>query len=82
MAKGIDLIRRTISTNYTGRVFSLPPTIIWIPSAMPCMGVFDYLIKPVHYQRLQRRHWSGSPVTAVRYTFSERANQTHVDALF
>lgn len=46
-----------------------------------CMGVFDYLIKPVHYQRLQH--------TLERFTryrsslrSSEQANQTHVDALF
>ncbi|EDB4618198.1 response regulator [Salmonella enterica subsp. enterica serovar Kentucky] len=45
------------------------------------MGVFDYLIKPVHYQRLQH--------TLERFTryrsslrSSEQANQTHVDALF
>lgn len=45
------------------------------------MGVFDYLIKPVHYQRLQH-----TPERFTRYRSSlrssEQANQTHVDALF
>ena len=45
------------------------------------MGVFDYLIKPVHYQRLQH-----TLERFARYRSSlrssEQANQTHVDALF
>jgi len=45
------------------------------------MGVFDYLIKPVHYQRLQH-----TLERFARYRSSlrssEQASQTHVDALF
>lgn len=41
--KGIDLIRHTISTNYTGRIISLPPTIIWIPSAMPYAWAYSII---------------------------------------
>ncbi|MBJ5826761.1 response regulator, partial [Salmonella enterica subsp. enterica serovar Meleagridis] len=80
--KGIDLIRHTISTNYTGRIIFITADnhMDTISDALR-MGVFDYLIKPVHYQRLQH--------TLERFTryrsslrSSEQANQTHVDALF
>lgn len=52
--KGIDLIRHTISTNYTGRIIFITADnhMDTISDALR-MGVFDYLIKPVHYQRLQ-----------------------------
>lgn len=79
--KGIDLIRHTISTNYTGRIIFITADnhMDTISDALR-MGVFDYLIKPVHYQRLQH--------TLERFTryrsslrSSEQANQTHVDAL-
>ncbi len=81
--KGLDLIRHAVSTNYKGRIiFLLPLIIIWIPSVKPLrLGVFDYLIKPVHYQRLQH-----TPERFARYRSSlrssEQASQTHVDALF
>ncbi|ECF7530468.1 response regulator [Salmonella enterica] len=80
--KGIDLIRHTISTNCTGRIIFITADnhMDTISDALR-MGVFDYLIKPVHYQRLQH--------TLERFTryrsslrSSEQANQTHVDALF
>lgn len=45
------------------------------------LGVFDYLIKPVHYQRLQH-----TLERFARYRSSlrssEQASQIHVDALF
>ena len=70
--KGLDLIRHAVNTHYKGR-------IIFITALR--MGVFDYLIKPVHYQRLQH-----TLERFARYRSSlrssEQASQTHVDALF
>ncbi len=80
--KGIDLIRHTFNTQYTGRIIFITADnhMDTISEALR-MGVFDYLIKPVHYQRLQH--------TLERFTryrsslrSNEQASQTHVDALF
>ncbi len=71
----IDLIRHTISTNYTGRIIFITADnhMDTISDALR-MGVFDYLIKPVHYQRLR-------PERFTRYRSSlrssEQAKQTH-----
>lgn len=80
--KGIDLIRHTINTQYAGRIIFLTADnhMDTISEALR-LGVFDYLIKPVHYQRLQHTlerfaRYRGS------LRSSEQANQTHVDALF
>lgn len=80
--KGIDLIRHTISINYPGRIIFITADnhMDTISEALR-MGVFDYLIKPVHYQRLQH-----TLERFARYRSSlrssDQANQTHVDALF
>lgn len=80
--KGVDLIRHTIATHYNGRIIFITADnhMDTISDALR-MGVFDYLIKPVHYQRLQH--------TLERFTryrsslrSSEQASQTHIDALF
>lgn len=80
--KGIDLIRHTINTQYSGRIIFLTADnhMDTISEALR-LGVFDYLIKPVHYQRLQHTlerfaRYRGS------LRSSEQANQTHIDALF
>lgn len=80
--KGIDLIRHTINTQYCGRIIFLTADnhMDTISEALR-LGVFDYLIKPVHYQRLQHTlerfaRYRGS------LRSSEQANQTHIDALF
>lgn len=41
--KGIDLIRHTISTNYTGRIIFITADIIWIPSAMPYAWAYSII---------------------------------------
>lgn len=80
--KGMDLIRHTVSMNYTGRIIFITADnhMDTISEALR-LGVFDYLIKPVHYQRLQH-----TLERFVRYRNSlrsnEQANQNHVDALF
>lgn len=52
--KGIDLIRHAVSTHYKGRIIFITADnhMDTISEALR-LGVFDYLIKPVHYQRLQ-----------------------------
>lgn len=80
--KGIDLIRHTFNTQYSGRIIFITADnhMDTISEALR-MGVFDYLIKPVHYQRLQH-----TLERFARYRSSlrssEQASQTHVDALF
>ncbi|HEX4499695.1 MAG TPA: response regulator [Scandinavium sp.] len=80
--KGIDLIRHTVNMQYNGRIIFITADnhMDTISEALR-MGVFDYLIKPVHYQRLQH-----TLDRFARYRSSlrssEQANQTHVDALF
>lgn len=80
--KGIDLIRHIVSTRFTGRIIFITADnhMDTISEALR-LGVFDYLIKPVHYQRLQH--------TLERYCryrsslrSSEQASQNHIDALF
>ena len=52
--KGIDLIRHAVSTHYKGRIiFITADNHMETISEALRLGVFDYLIKPVHYQRLQ-----------------------------
>jgi two-component system response regulator CitB len=80
--KGLDLIRHAVSTHYKGRIIFITADnhMDTISEALR-MGVFDYLIKPVHYQRLQH-----TLERFARYRSSlrssEQASQTHVDALF
>ncbi|WP_174509103.1 response regulator [Klebsiella oxytoca] len=80
--KGLDLIRYAVNTNYKGRIIFITADnhMDTISEALR-MGVFDYLIKPVHYQRLQH-----TLERFARYRSSlrssEQASQTHVDALF
>lgn len=80
--KGLDLIRHAVSTNYKGRIIFITADnhMDTISEALR-LGVFDYLIKPVHYQRLQH-----TLERFARYRSSlrssEQASQTHVDALF
>lgn len=80
--KGIDLIRHTVNIKYSGRIIFITADnhMDTISEALR-LGVFDYLIKPVHYQRLQH-----TLERFARYRSSlrssEQANQTHVDALF
>lgn len=80
--KGLDLIRHAVNTHYQGRIIFITADnhMDTISEALR-LGVFDYLIKPVHYQRLQHTlerfaRYRGS------LRSSEQANQTHVDALF
>ncbi|MCE0826115.1 response regulator [Buttiauxella sp. A2-C2_NF] len=80
--KGIELIKHTVSINYSGRIiFITADNHMDTISEAIRLGVFDYLIKPVHYQRLQHTLERFS-----RYRSSlrsnEQANQMHVDALF
>ena len=80
--KGLDLIRHAVNTHYQGRIIFITADnhMDTISEALR-MGVFDYLIKPVHYQRLQH-----TLERFARYRSSlrssEQASQTHVDALF
>lgn len=80
--KGIELIKHTVNMHYTGRIIFITADnhMDTISEALR-LGVFDYLIKPVHYQRLQH-----TLERFCRYRSSlrssEQANQTHVDALF
>lgn len=80
--KGLDLIRHTINTNYKGRIIFITADnhMDTISEALR-MGVFDYLIKPVHYQRslhtLERFARYRSSLRS-----NEQASQNHVDALF
>ena len=80
--KGLDLIRHAVNTNYKGRIIFITADnhMDTISEALR-LGVFDYLIKPVHYQRLQH-----TLERFARYRSSlrssEQASQTHVDALF
>lgn len=80
--KGLDLIRHAVNTHYQGRIIFITADnhMDTISEALR-MGVFDYLIKPVHYQRLQH-----TLELFARYRSSlrssEQASQTHVDALF
>lgn len=80
--KGLDLIRHTVNVEYKGRIIFITADnhMDTISEALR-LGVFDYLIKPVHYQRLQHTLQRFS-----RYRSSlrsnEQASQTHVDALF
>jgi DNA-binding NarL/FixJ family response regulator len=80
--KGLDLIRHAVNTHYKGRIIFITADnhMDTISEALR-MGVFDYLIKPVHYQRLQH-----TLERFARYRSSlrssEQASQTHVDALF
>lgn len=80
--KGIDLIRHAVSTHYKGRIiFITADNHMETISEALRLGVFDYLIKPVHYQRLQH-----TLERFARYRSSlrscEQASQLHVDALF
>lgn len=80
--KGIDLIRHAVSTHYKGRIiFITADNHMETISEALRLGVFDYLIKPVHYQRLQH-----TLERFARYRSSlrssEQASQHHVDALF
>ncbi|WP_058912189.1 response regulator [Entomohabitans teleogrylli] len=80
--KGLELIKYTVSNNYTGRIiFITADNHMDTISEAIRLGVFDYLIKPVHYQRLQH-----ALERFARYRSSlrssEQASQTHVDALF
>ena len=79
--KGIDLIRHAVSTHYKGRIiFITADNHMETISEALRLGVFDYLIKPVHYQRLQH-----TLERFARYRSSlrssEQASQLHVDAL-
>lgn len=80
--KGLDLIRHAVTIKYTGRIIFITADnhMDTIGEALR-LGVFDYLIKPVHYQRLQH-----TLERFARYRSSlrssEQASQTHVDALF
>lgn len=80
--KGIDLIRHAVSTHYKGRIiFITADNHMETISEALRLGGFDYLIKPVHYQRLQH-----TLERFARYRSSlrssEQASQLHVDALF
>ncbi len=80
--KGIDLIRYTVSTRYQGRIiFITADNHMETISEALRLAVFDYLIKPLHFQRLQQ-----TLARFARYRSSirsnEQASQTHVDALF
>ena len=80
--KGPDLIRHAVNNNFKGRIIFITADnhMDTISEALR-LGVFDYLIKPVHHQRLQH-----TLERFVRYRSSlrssEQANQTHVDTLF
>lgn len=80
--KGLDLIRHTVNSHYKGRIIFITADnhMDTISEALR-MGVFDYLLKPVHYQRLQH-----TLERFARYRSSlrssEQASQNHVDALF
>lgn len=80
--KGIELIRHAVGTHYKGRIIFITADnhMDTISEALR-LGVFDYLLKPVHYQRLQH-----TLERFARYRSSlrssEQANQVHVDALF
>ena len=80
--KGIDLIRHTVNTSYSGRIIFITADnhMDTISEALR-LGVFDYLIKPVHYQRLQHTLQRFSRYRSSLRS-SEQASQTHVDALF
>lgn len=80
--KGIDLIRHTVNIKYNGRIIFITADnhMDTISEALR-LGVFDYLIKPVHYQRLQHTLERFSRYRSSLRS-SEQANQTHVDALF
>lgn len=80
--KGIDLIRHTVNISYTGRIIFITADnhMDTISEALR-LGVFDYLIKPVHYQRLQHTLQRFARYRSSLRS-SEQANQTHVDALF
>ena len=80
--KGIDFIRHTISNNYEGRIiFITADNHMDTISEAIRLGVFDYLIKPVHHQRLQQTLERFSRYRSSLRS-SEQANQNHVDALF
>ncbi|WP_368528382.1 citrate response regulator transcription factor CitB [Enterobacter cloacae] len=80
--KGADLIRHAVNINYKGRIIFITADnhMDTISEALR-LGVFDYLIKPVHHQRLQH-----TLERFARYRSSlrssEQATQTHVDTLF
>lgn len=80
--KGIDFIKHIIATNYAGRIiFITADNHMDTISEAIRLGVFDYLIKPVHHQRIQQTLERFN-----RYRCSlrsnEQASQMHVDALF
>ena len=77
--KGIDLIRHAVSTHYKGRIiFITADNHMETISEALRLGVFDYLIKPVHYQRLQHtlerfaRYRSCAPVNRPASSMSTR----------
>lgn len=80
--KGLDLIRHAVNINHKGRIIFITADnhMDSIGEALR-LGVFDYLIKPVHYQRLQ---YTLERFARYRSSLrsSEQASQTHVDALF
>lgn len=80
--KGLDLIRHAVNINYKGRIIFITADnhMDTISEALR-MGVFDYLIKPVHYQRLQHTLERFARYRSLLRS-SEQASQTHVDALF
>jgi two-component system response regulator CitB len=80
--RGIELIKHLVNENSTSRVvFITADNDMDTISEAIRLGVFDYLIKPVHYQRLHHTLSRFSRyVSSLRS--SEQASQQHVDALF
>lgn len=80
--KGIELIRYTVNNHFSGRIIFITADnhMDTISEALQ-LGVFDYLIKPVHYQRLQHTLERFSRYRSSLRS-SEQASQNHVDALF
>jgi response regulator of citrate/malate metabolism len=71
--KGLDLIRHAVNTHYKGRIIFITADnhMDTISEALR-MGVFDYLIKPVHYQRLQH---TLSVLPAIAALFAQASRQ-------
>ncbi|ELP5685307.1 response regulator [Salmonella enterica subsp. enterica serovar Bredeney] len=80
--KGLDLIRHAISTDYKGRIILITAdnNMDTISEALR-LGVFNYLIKPVRYQRLQHTLERFAYYRSSMHSRAQ-ASQTHVDALF